>query len=188
MKFGEYLKRLRCQQGFSLRDFASLIGVDSGNLSKIERGILKPPADKKLEIYASSLGIEFGSEHWYEFFDHAAVSRNTIPADIAGDEGIREVMPAFFNMLRNELPSPEIFPFPILFRSPEMFTSPMIIVLLPAGFLAARSKAAFCLLSFPPLGVFARFYAWVYQLGRTHDHMEHRMNLLLNEQADHQRK
>ena len=44
--FGEYIRRLRTEQGFTLTQLGAYIGVDSGALSKIENG--KKELDEKI--------------------------------------------------------------------------------------------------------------------------------------------
>ncbi len=36
--FGEYIRRLRTEKGFTLTQLAAKLGMDSANLSKIENG------------------------------------------------------------------------------------------------------------------------------------------------------
>ncbi|MBS1772415.1 MAG: helix-turn-helix transcriptional regulator [Bacteroidetes bacterium] len=43
--FGEYIKQLRTQKGFTLTQLAAKLGIDSANLSKIEND--KRPFDEK---------------------------------------------------------------------------------------------------------------------------------------------
>jgi transcriptional regulator with XRE-family HTH domain len=70
--FGEYFKKKRLGIGKTLRQFCLENGLDPGNISKIERGILRPPQSReKLAHYAKCLGITEGSDEWLEFFDVA---------------------------------------------------------------------------------------------------------------------
>ncbi len=41
--FGGWLKEFRCRKGITLREAARILPMDSGNLSKLERGLLDPP-------------------------------------------------------------------------------------------------------------------------------------------------
>ncbi len=102
--FGAYFAKMRRERlGVSLRAFAREHGYDAGNLSKLERGRLQPPQDrKKLEEYAAALGLEEGSDEWVEFFDRAAAARGAIPVDILEDDEIAEMLPILFRTLRAE--------------------------------------------------------------------------------------
>ncbi len=42
IKYGEYIKKWRMEQGLTLRAGARKYKIDPSNLSKMERGILKP--------------------------------------------------------------------------------------------------------------------------------------------------
>ncbi len=44
--FGEYFKKKRLEIGKTLRQFCLENGLDPGNISKIERGILRPPQSR----------------------------------------------------------------------------------------------------------------------------------------------
>lgn len=100
--FGELFKTLRIALGKTLREFCLEHGLDPGNLSKLERGLLPPPQSReKLEEYARSLKIREGSTHWYEFFDLASVETGRIPADLQ-DEKLLRRLPAIFRTLRGQ--------------------------------------------------------------------------------------
>lgn len=45
--FGDFFKEKRIQKGFTLRGFCKAHGLDPGNISKLERGMLPPPSRKK---------------------------------------------------------------------------------------------------------------------------------------------
>lgn len=48
MTFGELLKDLRMKRGYSLRELAKRTGVDSAYLSRVERGVCKPPQKENI--------------------------------------------------------------------------------------------------------------------------------------------
>lgn len=101
--FGEFFKRKRKEQGLTLRQFCISYGFDPGNLSKLERGLLPPPQDRaKLEGYAIRLGIEEGSDDWYEFFDLAAIEAGKIPVELMEDKKVLDKLPLLFRTLRGE--------------------------------------------------------------------------------------
>jgi transcriptional regulator with XRE-family HTH domain len=101
--FGEFFKAKRIALGVTLRQFCQKHGLDPGNLSKIERGLLPPPKNrKKLEEYAGYLGLKKGSDDWIEFFDRAAAEAGRIPADILSDEEVVDKLPILFRTLRGQ--------------------------------------------------------------------------------------
>jgi transcriptional regulator with XRE-family HTH domain len=62
-KFGKTMYELRIKKGITLREMCRKVNYDPSNLSKIERGKIAPPADKKtLEVWARALGIKKGSK------------------------------------------------------------------------------------------------------------------------------
>jgi len=78
--FGDYFKKKRLKIGKTLRQFCLEKGLDPGNVSKIERGILSPPQSReKLAHYAKCLGIVEGSDEWLEFFEIARTDAGRIP-------------------------------------------------------------------------------------------------------------
>ena len=105
--FGEYFKSKRLEQKKSLRQFCLDNQFDAGNISKLERGLLKPPGSKDLEKYARALEIEEGSDAWYEFFDKAAACNGIIPKEILNNVEVLEKLPLLFRTLRGEKVSDE---------------------------------------------------------------------------------
>lgn len=101
--FGEYFKTKRIEKGFTLRDFCKKFGLDPGNISKLERGLLPPPTSReKLEAYASFLGLKKGSDAWMEFFDLAAACRGELPKDILEDSEVVKSLPVIFRTIRGK--------------------------------------------------------------------------------------
>lgn len=107
--FGEFFahqRRTRTQ--VSLREFCQAHGFDAGNLSKLERGRLAVPQSREvLERYAHALGIQDGSNDWYEFFDLAAAEAGRIPEDLLSDTEVAKKLPVLFRALRDEQSSDE---------------------------------------------------------------------------------
>ncbi len=100
--FGEFIKRLRVAKGVTLRTFCREHGFDHGNYSRLERGVLAPPhKEEKLAEYAEALGIERGSDDWFEFSDLAAVARGQIPRDLMDDRAILGKLPVLFRTIRD---------------------------------------------------------------------------------------
>ncbi len=102
-RFGAFFKSRRLANKLGLREFCQKYGLDAGNISKLERGILPPPgSQKKLEDYAGYLAIMEGSDDWYEFFDLAASESGKIPSDLMSDERLVEKLPVFFRTIRGQ--------------------------------------------------------------------------------------
>ena len=99
--FGGYFKKKRLETGKTLRQFCLENGLDPGNISKIERGILPPPQSReKLAHYAKCLGIVEGSDEWLEFFDIARTDIGRIPEEILADSNIVAKLPLVFRTLK----------------------------------------------------------------------------------------
>ena len=100
--FGRMLKELRMKAGKTLREFCLEHGLDPGNHSKLERGLLPPPqARGKLEEYAAHLGLKKGTDPWFDFFDLAAAEIGRIPEDLK-DEKVLRRLPVLFRTLRGK--------------------------------------------------------------------------------------
>lgn len=107
-KFGEIFKELRLATGLTLREFSSKHKLDAGNLSKLERGLLKPPQNReKLEEYARALHVKEGSDEWYQFFDTAAADAGVIPDEVMADAEVVDKLPLLFRSLRGQRISEE---------------------------------------------------------------------------------
>lgn len=101
--FGEFFKKMRLQQGKPLRSFCIENGFDPGNISKLERGKLPPPKSRvKLEEYATALGLEKGSDDWYQFFDLASACKGQIPEELLSDEETLKALPVLFRTLQGQ--------------------------------------------------------------------------------------
>jgi transcriptional regulator with XRE-family HTH domain len=103
LTFGEFFKTKRIELGKTLREFCKLHGLDAGNISKIERGLLSPPeAKEKLDQYCEFLEIKKGSRDWFDFFDLAASARGSIPADLRNDQRVLDALPIIFRTFRDK--------------------------------------------------------------------------------------
>ncbi|UCB57190.1 MAG: hypothetical protein JSV30_00955 [Candidatus Omnitrophota bacterium] len=101
--FGEFFKQKRISLGKTLRQFCLENQLDPGNISKIERGKLPPPAsEEKLKEYAKYLNIQFGSEEWQTFKDLASLSAGKIPDDLKNEQELLARLPVFFRTLRDK--------------------------------------------------------------------------------------
>jgi transcriptional regulator with XRE-family HTH domain len=101
MTFASFFQEKRIATGLTLRQFCLKHGLDPGNLSRLERGILPPPDNReKLEQYAKLLGLSPGSSDWYEFFDLAAAERGKFPEDLMQDQELVKKLPVLFRTIR----------------------------------------------------------------------------------------
>jgi transcriptional regulator with XRE-family HTH domain len=99
--FSKLLRRLRTEQGLTLREFCLKHGFDPGNYSRLERGLYPPPESHEcLEKYAKALGLSPGTDPWLEFFDVAAAERGRIPDDLMSDAEVVEKLPVLFRTMR----------------------------------------------------------------------------------------
>jgi len=106
--FGDYAKKKRLEKNVSLRQFCLDNSFDPGNYSKMERGLLAPPAAPDLLAkYAAALGLREGTDDWIEFFDRASACRGEIPQEILSDDALVAQLPVFFRTLRGEKVSKE---------------------------------------------------------------------------------
>lgn len=102
--FGEWLRGRRGVVGLGLRAFAQQTGLDPGNLSKYERGVLPPPQDEQtLQRIADALKLKKGSSEYREFTDLAAASAGRIPPDLASDPKVLARMPLLFRTARGKM-------------------------------------------------------------------------------------
>lgn len=62
----------------------------------MERGIIPPPFNEKLEQYTEFLQIEKNSTEWLELFDLASIAKGRIPDHIMKDEEIAACLPLLF--------------------------------------------------------------------------------------------
>jgi len=107
-KFGENLWNLRIKKRLTLREVCELTGYDPSNWSKIERGRLSPPTDRKvLTKWARVLGFSKNKEALEKFIDQANISQGIIPEDILSQPDAVGYLPLFFRTLRNEKPTIE---------------------------------------------------------------------------------
>lgn len=102
-RFGTFFKERRIALGVTLREFCRRNGLDPGNISRLERGLLAPPQGRELlEHYAKLLSLKKGSDDWYTFFDLAAAETGRIPPEILEDKDLLEKLPILFRTLRGQ--------------------------------------------------------------------------------------
>jgi transcriptional regulator with XRE-family HTH domain len=103
--FGEFVKKLRAEKRFGLREFCIAADCDPSNWSKIERGILSPPQDGEvLDRIAIILGLSEDSEDRDLLFDYAAIDAGKIPPDVLADAELVKRLPVFFRTARGKKP------------------------------------------------------------------------------------
>lgn len=105
--FCTFLKNKRTELGLSLRKFCLDNDIDPSNYSKIERGIIKPPAEPQLKKIAQALDIDLKSGDWIQMQDLAHVARHTLPSDLFDDNDKSRHFPLFFRCIRGEQLSDE---------------------------------------------------------------------------------
>lgn len=99
--FGAFCRARRNALGLSLREFCRRNGLDAGNVSRMERGLLSPPQTRQaLEEYAAALKVAIGSADWQRLLDLAAAETGRIPVDLADDPSAIQGMPSAFRELR----------------------------------------------------------------------------------------
>lgn len=108
MTFGAWLKAKRAEERITLRAFAEKSGIDPGNLSRYERGILPPPLGETLGRVAQALNLKDGSADWQAFHDLAAITAGRIPKDLAEDPTLAGRLPVLFRVVRNKKLSREV--------------------------------------------------------------------------------
>ncbi|MDO9231212.1 MAG: helix-turn-helix transcriptional regulator [bacterium] len=107
-KFGEFLYDLRIKKEITLREMCRRVNFDPSNWSKIERGKMSPPSDKKmLELWAKTLGLKKDSQEFKEFIYQAEIAQGIIPFEIMEEKELVAALPAFFRTLKNKKPSKE---------------------------------------------------------------------------------
>jgi len=107
-KFGELLYELRIKKEITLREMCRKINYDPSNWSKIERGKIAPPSDKKtLELWAKTLGLKKDKKELDNFIFQANVSQGIIPFEIMEERELVAALPAFFRTLKNKKPDKE---------------------------------------------------------------------------------
>lgn len=106
--FGDFLRELRIKAGYSLRSFAKEVEMQPSNLSLLENNKVNPPRDKDILFkLAEALKLKRGSEEWGQFFDLAVQGVDRLPADIAEDKHVRDLLPIMLRTVANSKLSKE---------------------------------------------------------------------------------
>ena len=98
MTFGEYTKAARLAVRLTLRAFSRQIGMDPSNWSKIERGVIPPPANDTQTSKIAEI-LKLSPEQKQELEDLAVVARGELPKNL-DDAALLAKMPAFFRALK----------------------------------------------------------------------------------------
>jgi transcriptional regulator with XRE-family HTH domain len=108
MQFGPHLKELRIKRGLTLREFCANHGLDPGNMSRLERGLVPPPGDReRVAELGGFLGLKAGSTELQELLDLAAADAGRIPDDVMSDAEVVAKLPILFRTLRGQKVPPE---------------------------------------------------------------------------------
>ncbi len=99
--FGSFFKEKRITLGLTLRQFCEKHRLDSGNISKLERGKLPPPKEETLKRYAKYLGIKEGTDDGYLFSDLAVAETGRLPKEFTEKE-IAARMPVLLRTIRGK--------------------------------------------------------------------------------------
>ena len=103
MTFGEQVRGRREELRLGLREFALRVGMDPGNLSKIERGRLSAPqSEELLNRICRALEWDLDSEDASALKDLALSETGQIPKDVLADEVVMSKMPLLLRTVRNK--------------------------------------------------------------------------------------
>lgn len=99
--FGALFRSTREALGLSLREFCRRNGFDAGNISRLERGLVRPPQNRELlESYARALKLGENTEARDRFFALAATETGRIPDEVLQNRAATEKLPMLFRELR----------------------------------------------------------------------------------------
>ena len=85
-EFGRFFRSRRTVLGLNLSEFCRQNGFDKGNISRLERGLMKPPESLDLlQSYADALQLQPDSEDWKAFMRHAAIARGKLPSAVSDE-------------------------------------------------------------------------------------------------------
>jgi len=105
-KFGKLLYDLRIAKEITLREMCRKVNYDPSNWSKIERGKIAPPSERKtLDLWARTLGLKKDSKEFDNFIYSANVAQSIIPFDVMEEKELVAALPAFFRTLKNKKPT-----------------------------------------------------------------------------------
>ena len=93
--FGTCLRAMRLAARLSLRKLCQRAGLDTGNYSRIERGLIRPPQDHaKMEPIRAVLGLAPEDDDWAYLLLLADLEWDTLPRRLLTDARVRPLLPA----------------------------------------------------------------------------------------------
>ncbi len=93
--FGTRLRAMRLTAGLSLHKFCRRAGLDAGNYSRIERGLIRPPQDHgKMEPIRAVLGLAPEDDNWAYLLLLADLEWDALPRRLLTDARVRPLLPA----------------------------------------------------------------------------------------------
>lgn len=101
MTFGEKLKQLRLRTSLTMKEFCAKHGLDPGNCSKIERGIMIPQTYHAFLMWGKFVGLKKGSKAMSEFCDLGCAEIGRIPPDLMENKEFVTYLPTLFALVRN---------------------------------------------------------------------------------------
>ena len=102
-EFGVFVKERRAALRISLRSFAEAAGLDPGNASRMERGLVPPPENAEvLDRIAAALQVAKRSADYRRLRDLAAAAKGHIPPDLLSDPEVAALLPILFRTLRSK--------------------------------------------------------------------------------------
>lgn len=95
--FGEWIRRYRADNQITLRDFCKSRNVDSGNWSKLERGVMAPPPDivQQRRIVREIIGIDESHPDYYWVFAMMKDARASILRQVGESHNVVGALPMF---------------------------------------------------------------------------------------------
>lgn len=101
--FGDMVRKRRKELRLGLRDAAERAEIDPGNLSKIERGRLKPPQDQHLlNRIARALEYDLDGREAEQLRDTAFAENGLVPPDILQGEAVASRLPLLLRSINNK--------------------------------------------------------------------------------------
>lgn len=105
LNFGEKLTKYRQEAGYTLREFSREADYDPSNVSKIERGVIAPPASRlTLRKWAKILKLDETSANYNDFVSAGVVTKFT--RQLKTDKELVKLLPAFCRTIDNKKVDP----------------------------------------------------------------------------------
>ncbi len=101
MLFHEFLRILRQSKEIGMREFAHKIGMDVGNYSRIERGIIAPP-QKETVLKKIAKALELNNDDTKKLIALGNLAVGRIPSEIAENMREYEYLPVLLRTIANK--------------------------------------------------------------------------------------